>query len=39
MAELATCNVLFEGESEIEQLFKVFNLFGSPSDETMNIIG
>ena len=31
LAELALGQPLFTGESEVEQLFKVFNLLGSPS--------
>ena len=31
LAELALGQPLFSGESEVEQLFKVFNLLGSPS--------
>ena len=30
LAELATNEPLFKGESEIEQLFKIFKLTGSP---------
>lgn len=35
LAELATNTVLFEGESEIEQLLKILSLTGSYSDETI----
>ena len=31
LAEIATSNVLFEGDSEIEQLFKIFSLLGTPT--------
>lgn len=32
-AEMATKNPLFPGDSEIDQLFKVFRLLGTPNDE------
>ncbi|XP_065293598.1 cyclin-dependent kinase 1-A-like [Dermacentor albipictus] len=32
--ELATGKVLFRGESEIEQLFRIFRVLGTPTDET-----
>jgi serine/threonine protein kinase len=32
MAELATSNVLFDGDSEIEQFFKIFNFLGTPTE-------
>ena len=34
LAEIATFSVLFEGDSEIEQLFKIFSLLGTPSAYT-----
>jgi len=37
-AELATCAPLFDGESEIEQLFKIYSLTGTPSSEILQII-
>ena len=37
-AELATCAPLFYGESEIEQLFKIYSLTGTPSSEILQII-
>lgn len=30
--------MLFEGDSEIEQLYKIFSLLGSPSNDVMQII-
>lgn len=36
LAELATCNTLFDGDSEIEQIFKIFSLLGSPSPALMS---
>ena len=37
-AELATCAPLFAGESEIEQLFKIYSLTGTLSSEILQII-
>uniref|UniRef100_A0A5K3FXS2 cyclin-dependent kinase n=1 Tax=Mesocestoides corti TaxID=53468 RepID=A0A5K3FXS2_MESCO len=31
---MVTGNVLFPGDSEIDQLFQVFRKFGTPTDET-----
>ncbi|KAI3701204.1 hypothetical protein L2E82_45853 [Cichorium intybus] len=33
-AEMATRKVLFHGESEIDQLFKIFNVMGTPTEDT-----
>mmetsp|Transcript_5656 Transcript_5656/g.16048 ORF Transcript_5656/g.16048 Transcript_5656/m.16048 type:complete len:311 (+) Transcript_5656:127-1059(+) len=33
MAELVTKTPLFPGDSEIDQLYKIFNLLGTPNDE------
>jgi len=33
-AELVTTKPLFPGDSEIDQLYKIFQLFGTPTDET-----
>ena len=38
LAELATSEPLFPGESEIEQLMKIFNLTGSPTTDQMKEI-
>eukprot|EP00953_Heterococcus_sp_UTEX-ZZ885_P002702 1977-Heterococcus_DN1.PRE.1 len=34
MYELATLRVLFEGMTEIDQLFKIFRLVGTPDEST-----
>ena len=34
LAEMALCEPFFQGESEIEQLFKIFRLIGSPNKDT-----
>lgn len=34
LAELSTGEILFNGDSEIEQLFKIFRMIGSPEPET-----
>lgn len=38
MAEIATSQVLFDGDSEIEQLFKVFSFLGTPPKTVLQII-
>ena len=38
LAEMALGEAFFNGESEIEQLFKIFKITGSPSEEVMQII-
>lgn len=38
LAEMALGEALFNGESEIEQLFKIFRITGSPSEEIMQVI-
>ncbi|CDW85295.1 protein kinase domain containing protein [Stylonychia lemnae] len=38
LAELSLGEALFNGESEIEQLFKIFKLTGSPSQELVEMI-
>ncbi len=38
MAEIATSQALFDGDSEIEQLFKIFSFLGSPSRTVLQII-
>lgn len=38
LAELSLGEPLFNGETEIEQLFKIFKLTGSPSQEVNDII-
>lgn len=38
LAEMALGEPLFNGESEIEQLFKIFKFTGSPSKEILDII-
>ena len=37
-AEMALGEAIFNGESEIEQLFKIFMFTGSPTEEVMNVI-
>jgi len=37
IAEMFTNSVLFEGDSEVEQLFKVLTLTGSYTEETLQI--
>jgi len=32
-AEMLTGNALFNGQSEIEQIFKIFSYLGTPSDK------
>lgn len=32
-AELATGRKLFKGKSEIDQLFQIYNLLGTPTDD------
>ena len=32
-AEMTTCEALFRGESEIDQLFKIFRVLGTPNEE------
>jgi cyclin-dependent kinase len=39
LAELAINSVLFDGESEVEQLFKILTLTGSYSEDTIKLIG
>lgn len=38
LAELSLGEALFNGESEIEQLFKIFRLTGSPTAELIDIM-
>jgi serine/threonine protein kinase len=38
LAELALGEAMFNGESEIEQLFKIYRITGTPSDELMTAI-
>lgn len=38
LAEIALGEPLFNGETEIEQLFKVFRMTGSPSQELLAVI-
>lgn len=38
LAELAQNEPLFNGETEIEQLFKIFRLIGSPNDSNWNSV-
>ncbi len=38
LAELALGEAMFNGESEIEQLFKIYRISGTPSDELMTEI-
>ena len=38
MAELALGEPLFNGETEIEQLFKIFKFTGSPSQDIIDLI-
>jgi cyclin-dependent kinase len=38
LAELGLGEPLFNGESEIEQLFKIFKFTGSPTQEVMDLI-
>lgn len=38
LAELATGDALFKGQSEIEQLFLIYALTGSPNSETLSVI-
>ena len=38
LAELATNETLFNGETEIEQLFKIFSLVGSPNASTWGTV-
>ena len=38
LAEMSLGEPLFNGESEIEQLFKIFKVTGSPDKDTMSII-
>jgi serine/threonine protein kinase len=38
LGELALGEPLFNGESEIEQLFKIFKLTGSPSEDILELI-
>lgn len=38
MAEIASSQVLFDGDSEIEQLFKIFSFLGSPCAEVLEIV-
>lgn len=32
IAEMATCKPLFQGDSEIDQLFCIFKILGTPND-------
>ena len=38
LGEMALGEPLFNGESEIEQLFKIFKFTGTPSQEAMEVI-
>lgn len=38
LAELAINEPLFNGQSEIEQLFKIFRMIGSPDKETFKTV-
>ena len=38
LAEIATNQVLFDGDSEVEQLFKILSLMGSYDSDTIQLI-
>jgi len=38
LAELAINEPLFNGQSEIEQLFKIFRMIGSPDKDTFKTV-
>lgn len=38
LAEISTGEPIFNGETEVEQLFKIFKLFGTPEDEVLKLM-
>ena len=38
LAEIATNHVLFDGDSEVEQLFKILSFTGSYDEKTLNMM-